>query len=141
MVGRQNERERASPSIRNFCGGLKSSTEMSPTEKGGQSRTDDGQNFLPELESVEWSEEGSACGKTDRFVKVELVRWEKGESCPLMMGLGLSRNCASWVSLAVEIYTGRGGKSPRLSGMEEAQEMDESTRLTDKDEDGVPFHD
>ena len=63
------------------------------------------------------------------------------ESCPLMMGLGLSRNCASWVSLAVEIYTGRGGKSPRLSGMEEAQEMDESNRLTDKDEDGVPFHD
>ena len=83
MLGRQNESERASPSIRNFCGGLKSSTEMSPTEKGGQSRTDDGQNFLPELESVEWSEEGSECGKTDRFVKVELVGWKKGESCPL----------------------------------------------------------
>ena len=48
--------------------------EMSPTErrKGGQS-SHDGQNFLPELESVEWSEEGSECGKTDRFVKVELV--------------------------------------------------------------------
>ena len=45
------------------------------------------------------------------------------------------------VSLAFDIYTGRGGKSPRLSGMEEAQEMDESNRLTDKDEDGAEFHD
>ena len=81
---------------------------------------------------------GSECGKTDRFVKVELVFSREEESCPLMMGLGLSRNCArSGQSEAVDIYTGRGGKSPRLSGMEEAQEMDESNRLTDKDEDGV----
>ena len=69
---------------------------MSPTErrKGGQS-SHDGQNFFPELESVEWSERGVSVAK-----QIDLSKWDsfvpssEGESCPLMMGLVLSRNCA-----------------------------------------------
>ena len=91
--------------------------------------------------------------KTDRFVKVELVRSvdrgrERESCCSLMIGLRLSRNCArsvsQSVSLTVDIYTGRGGKSRRPPGIDRsarAQKMDELTRFADCDEDGIPIHD
>ena len=49
--------------------------EMSPTErrKGGQS-SHDGQNFLPELESVELSERGVSVAK-----QIDLSKWNEGE--------------------------------------------------------------
>ena len=132
MDGRMRERERVRQS--ETFAGIEMVCRVEPgrchRQREGRVDSHRGASAMVKTSFRSWnrlSEEGSECGRQNRSICQSGTRslGEGTESCPLMMGLGLSRNCASWVSLAVEIYTGRGGKSPRLSGMEEAQEMDE----------------
>ena len=55
MVGRQNERGTESVNLKLLRGIERVCRDVTDRERDSP-RTGDGQNFLPELESVEWSE-------------------------------------------------------------------------------------